>query len=118
MMGRVFAQCKESPSPLIRIGDRYYKYYRGMASSGARARRFAIDRYGTRIKNVEEGVEGLVPYRGTLRDVVREFVGGIQASMSYIGVSNVREARELGKLLLVTSLGKSEIDPHYVILNP
>jgi len=117
MMGRVFAQCKESPSPLIRIGDRYYKYYRGMASSGARARRFAIDRYGTRIKNVEEGVEGLVPYRGTLRDVVKEFVGGTQASMSYIGVSNVKEARELGKLLLVTSLGKSEIDPHHVIFN-
>jgi IMP dehydrogenase len=88
-----------------------------MASAGARARRFAVDRYGTRMKSIEEGVEGLVPYRGSLRDIVKEFIGGVQASMNYIGASSIPEAREKGRLLMITGLGSSEVDPHDVVLS-
>lgn len=117
MMGRVFAQTLESPSPVIRVGDRLYKYYRGMASAGARERRFAIDRYAPKVKNVEEGVEGLVPYRGTLAEVVRDFVGGIQAALGYIGASNIAEARVKGRLLMLTENGRREVEPHDILLN-
>ncbi len=116
MMGRFFAQSDESPSPIIRIGDRKYKYYRGMASEGARARRFAVDRYGPKVKNVEEGVEGLVPYRGPLADLVREFIGGIQASLGYIGARNIQEAWVKGRVAILTQLGRGEVEPHDIYL--
>ncbi len=112
MAGRLFAQCDESPSPIVRIGMRRYKFYRGMASEGARRRRFAIDRYGVKVKDIEEGVEGLVPYKGPVSEVVREFVAGIQASLGYIGARSIKEAWEKGRIALITSLGKSEIEPH------
>ncbi|WP_048062775.1 IMP dehydrogenase [Caldivirga maquilingensis] len=117
MMGRVFAQATESPSPIIRVGNRLYKYYRGMASEGARARRFAMDRYAPKVKNIEEGVEGLVPYRGDLANIVREFVGGIQAALGYIGASNTAEARVKGRFMIVTESGRGEVEPHDLVLN-
>ncbi len=112
MMGRAFAQALESPSPIIKVGSHKYKYYRGMGSEGAREARFSLDRYGLKAKNVAEGVEGLVPYRGTVRDIVNYFVGGMQAAMGYIGAMNIREAWEKGAFSLVTSLGWSEVAPH------
>jgi IMP dehydrogenase len=112
MMGRTFAQALESPSPVIKIGNKKYKYYRGMGSEGAREARFSVDRYGLKSKNVAEGIEGLVPYRGTVRDIINYFVGGMQAAMGYIGAMNIHEAWEKGSFNLVTSLGWTEVAPH------
>ncbi len=116
MLGRVLAQAHESPSPVITIGERKYKYYRGMASAGARQRRFAIDRYSRKVKDIHEGVEGLVPYAGPLENIVKEFVSGIQAAMGYIGARSIQECWTKAKLAPVTVLGRKEIEPHSIRL--
>ncbi len=116
MLGRVLAQAHESPSPIIAVGEKKYKYYRGMASPGARQRRYAIDRYSRKVKDIYEGVEGLVPYAGPLENIVKEFVSGIQAAMGYIGARNIPECWEKAKLALVTVLGRKEIEPHSIRL--
>jgi len=117
MLGRVLAATDESPSPIITIGNKKYKYYRGMASEGARQRRFAVDRYGRKVKDIAEGVEGLVPYRGPLEQVLREFISAIQAAMGYIGAKNIPECWTKAKLRLVTPVGKKEIEPHSILLD-
>ncbi len=116
MLGRVLAQAHESPSPIIAVGERKYKYYRGMASPGARQRRYATDRYSRKVKDIYEGVEGLVPYAGPLDNIVKEFVSGIQAAMGYIGARNIPECWEKARLALVTVLGRKEIEPHSIRL--
>ncbi|NPA22978.1 MAG: IMP dehydrogenase [Crenarchaeota archaeon] len=116
MLGRVLAQAYESPSPVISIGDRKYKYYRGMASEGARTRRYAVDRYSRKVKDISEGVEGLVPYRGPLETIVKEFVSGIQAAMGYIGVRNIQECWRKARLMRVSSIGRGEVEPHSIFL--
>jgi len=65
---------------------------------------------------MSEGVEGLVPYRGTLEQIVKEFVSGTQASMGYIGARSIPECWEKAKLGLVTSLGRREVEPHSIYL--
>lgn len=115
MVGRLLAGTEEAPAPKITIGGRVYKPYRGMASRGAMERRFAADRYGKRVKVIEEGVEGLVPYRGSAVEVLLEFVGGLQAALGYAGASSIREAWR-ASLARITPLGSREIRPHDVIL--
>ena len=115
MVGRLLAGTEEAPAPKITIGGRVYKPYRGMASRGAMERRFAADRYGKRVKVIEEGVEGLVPYRGSAVEVLLEFVGGLQAALGYAGASSIREAWR-ASLVRITPLGSREIRPHDVIL--
>lgn len=116
MLGRVLAQAYESPSPVISIGDRKYKYYRGMASEGARKRRFAVDRYSRKVKDIAEGVEGLVPYRGPVETIVKEFVSGIQAAMGYIGARSIQECWRKARLAKISPIGRSEIEPHNILL--
>jgi len=115
MTGRLLAGTEEAPAPKISVGGKLYKPYRGMASRGAMERRFSVDRYTRRAKLVEEGVEGLVPYRGSVVEVLLEFVGGLQAALGYAGVSSVREAWN-ASLARVTPQGVSEVRPHDVML--
>ena len=78
MMGNVFAGCRESPGRLVAMEGRYYKEYYGMGSERARKKRYAQDRYSQPSKSVNEGVEGWVPYRGPVKDILGEFTGGLQ----------------------------------------
>ncbi len=94
MLGYVFAGTDEACAPLIAIGGRLYKPYRGMASRGAMARRYALDRYARISKRIAEGIEGLVPYRGPVSKVLREFVEGIKAGLGYAGASSIKELWE------------------------
>ncbi|MDT7867883.1 MAG: IMP dehydrogenase, partial [Acidianus sp.] len=94
MLGYLLAGTDEASAPLIRIGDRAYKPYRGMASRGAMERRFAVDRYTRASKRVAEGVEGVVEYRGSVMSVLADLAEGIRAGLGYAGASNIRELWE------------------------
>ncbi len=116
MGGRIFAGTEEAPAPKVRVGGRIYKPYRGMASRGAMEARYAADRYSKPSKAIEEGVEGLVPYRGSALAVVAEFAGGLQAALGYAGAASLAEAWEKGRLARVTPTGSREIKPHDIVL--
>ncbi len=116
MMGNVFAGCRESPGRLVALQGRYYKEYYGMGSAAARKKRYAQDRYSQPSKTIDEGVEGWVPYRGTVADIVSEFVGGLQAAMGYVGAENIPQMWEKARLALVTERGAEELRPHDILL--
>ncbi len=112
MMGNVFAGCTESPGRLVAMEGRYYKEYYGMGSAKAREKRFVQDRYSKPSKSINEGVEGWVPYRGPVNDILGEFTGGLRAAMGYVGATNIPEVWEKARLALVTEHGASEAAPH------
>jgi IMP dehydrogenase len=116
MMGSLFAGLDESPGETIIHGGRRYKAYRGMGSMGAMIAG-SSDRYGQagvkdRGKLVPEGVEGRVPYRGTLGDFVYQLVGGLRAGMGYCGTKNVEELRKNAKFCRVSAASMAESHPH------
>jgi len=116
MMGNIFAGTRESPGRLIAIEGKYYKEYYGMGSARARSKRMVLDRYSLPSKDIEEGVEGWVPYRGTVQDVVRELVAGLQASMGYVGARNIREMWSKAKFARLLPQGIQEIHPHNIYM--
>ena len=116
MLGSLFAGLKESPGQLVIYKGRQFKEYRGMGSLGAMVKGSA-ERYGQkstagREKLVPEGVEGRVPYRGTLSDFVYQLVGGLRAGMGYCGARNIEELREKTRFMHVTSASVTESHPH------
>jgi IMP dehydrogenase len=115
MMGNVFAGCRESPGRLVAMEGRYYKEYYGMGSTRARKKRFAQDRYSQPSKDVSEGVEGWVPYRGPVEDILSEFTGGLKAAMGYVGASTIPEIWQKAKLALITESGAKEAAPHDIM---
>jgi IMP dehydrogenase len=116
MMGNVFAGCTESPGRLIALEGRYYKEYYGMGSAAARKKRYALDRYSQPSKTITEGVEGWVPYRGPVSEIVAEFVGGLEAAMGYVGARTIPEMWARARLALVTERGAEELKPHDILL--
>jgi len=113
MSGRLFAGTEEAPGPKVRVGSRVYKQYRGMGSRGAIERRYALDRYSKPSKAIEEGVEGLVPYRGSVVGVLAEIVAGLKAALGYAGASSIESAWR-ARLARITSAGLKEARPHDV----
>jgi len=103
MAGYLLAGTDEAAAPLLRIGGRLYKPYRGMASRGALERRHAADRYSRVTKNVEEGIEGLVPYRGPVRGVVEGFAEGLRAALGYAGAASIPELWLKARFARITS---------------
>jgi IMP dehydrogenase len=115
MMGNVFAGCSESPGRLVALEGRYYKEYYGMGSPRARKKLFVQDRYLRPSKTISEGVEGWVPYRGPVSDIIGEFVGGLKAAMGYVGAKTITEMWEKARLALITEKGSQEIAPHDIL---
>jgi IMP dehydrogenase len=117
MIGSLFAGTEESPGETILYQGRTFKSYRGMGSMGAMPQG-SSDRYGqdSSGKLVPEGIEGRVPYKGMLADLVYQLVGGLRAGMGYCGCSNIAELRERAKFLRVTSAGLRESHVHDVII--
>jgi IMP dehydrogenase len=116
MIGSLFAGLKESPGQLVIYKGRQFKEYRGMGSLGAMVKGSA-ERYGqsslTHVsKLVPEGVEGRVPYRGTLGDFVYQLVGGLRAGMGYCGARNIGELRKTSRFVRIRSASVSESHPH------
>ena len=115
MLGRFLAGTLESPGPVVSVGGRRYKPYRGMASRGAMERRFASDRYSKPSKVLEEGVEGLVEYSGSVVSRLGEMALGLQAALGYSGSPNIMEAWKR-RLARVTPQGRGEVKPHDILL--
>ncbi|MCJ7692589.1 MAG: IMP dehydrogenase, partial [Sedimentisphaerales bacterium] len=116
MVGSLFAGLKESPGQLVIYHGRQFKEYRGMGSLGAMVKGSA-ERYGQKSstekdKLVPEGVEGRVPYRGTLGDFVYQLVGGLRAGMGYCGARNIEELKNNGKFVRISAASISESHPH------
>jgi len=120
MLGNLLAGTKEAPGRLITIKGRKYKQYRGMGSLGAMAGGECSDRYFQgeigRTKFVPEGVEGAIPYRGTVADTIYQLIGGLRSSMGYCGANNVKEMQEKSRFIRVTPSGMTESHPHDIMI--
>lgn len=120
MIGSLFAGTEEAPGEVILFQGRSFKTYRGMGSIGAMREgsrdRYAQDLVETDSKLVPEGIEGRVPYKGTLADMVTQLVGGLRSGMGYTGCRNITEFQEKTRFLRITSAGLKESHVHDVII--
>ena len=121
MLGSLLAGCEESPGDLVFVNGKQYKHYRGMGSLGAMASRgrvsYSKDRYFqadvlSDEKIVPEGIEGQVPFRGPLRFVAHQLVGGLHQSMFYVGARTIGELQDRGQFIRITPAGLKESHPH------
>jgi IMP dehydrogenase len=117
MIGGLFAGTEEAPGDVELFQGRSYKSYRGMGSLGA-MELGSKDRYfqdaSDADKLVPEGIEGRVPYRGLLRNIVHQLAGGIRASMGYVGCADIEQMRTRPKFVRVTNAGTRESHVHDV----
>lgn len=115
MVGNLLAGTEESPGEKIIYQGRSYKIYRGMGSLGAMAQG-SKDRYfqENMDKLVPEGIEGRIPYKGSVADTVFQLVGGLRAGMGYCGVKNIAEMITNTRFIRITSAGLKESHPHDV----
>jgi len=116
MIGSLFAGTDESPGELILYQGRTFKSYRGMGSLGAMVG--SADRYGqdSSGKLVPEGIEGRVPSKGPLAELVYQLVGGLKAGMGYCGCATIRELQEKARFIRITPAGLRESHVHDVII--
>jgi len=121
MFGSLLAGTEESPGDVVMSQGERYKEYRGMGSIGAmKARGFSKDRYFQGdVEDVErmvpEGIEGRVPYKGPMRNVLYQLVGGLRQSMGYCGAATVREMHD-ARFVRITAAGLRESHPHDVTI--
>ncbi len=118
MLGSMLAGTDFSPGEMILYEGRRYKAYRGMGSLGA-MQGHGADRYGSgqsseRNKLVPEGIEGQIPYKGMLKDVIYQMMGGLRSGMGYVGAANLQELREKARFVRITNAGLLESHPHSV----
>ena len=121
MIGNLFAGTEESPGEKIYLGGRSFKVYRGMGSlsamqHGSKDRYFQEGEKDLR-KLVPEGIEGRVPYRGKLSEVVYQMVGGLRAAMGYCGTKNIEELKKKGQFVKITGAGLTESHPHDIVIS-
>ena len=120
MIGSMFAGLEESPGEKVLYEGRRYKMYRGMGSLSA-MREGSKDRYFQDVEDdikklVPEGIEGMVPYRGKLEEIVYQLIGGLRAAMGYCGVSTIAELRSRTEFIQITTAGLKESHPHDVFI--
>lgn len=117
MLGSIFAGCDEAPGDKVVFGEKVYKAYRGMGSLGA-MNTGSSDRYfqnGSK-KFVPEGIEGVVPYKGEVNEIIYQLIGGIKSGMGYLGAKNIHELYSNSRFVIQTSSGIRESHPHDVSL--
>jgi IMP dehydrogenase len=120
MIGSLFAGTEESPGETILFQGRSYKVYRGMGSLEA-MKMGSMDRYyhddiESSLKVVPEGIEGRVPFRGSLSASISQLIGGLKVGMGYVGCRTIKELREKTKFIRITSAGLRESHVHDVII--
>jgi IMP dehydrogenase len=120
MVGNLFAGTDESPGELVLYQGRSYKVYRGMGSleamkEGSRDRYFQAEGE-SETKLVPEGIEGRVPYRGSLSLCIQQLIGGLKAGMGYLGAKNIPEIRQKAEFIRITPSGLKESHVHDVII--
>ena len=117
MLGSIFAGMDESPGEFILYEGRQYKSYRGMGSLGAMKkgsgdRYFQDDLESTKL--VPEGIEGMVPYRGSVQMTIHQLMGGLRSSMGYCGAKNIKTFHDKAEFVEITTAGAKESHPHEV----
>jgi IMP dehydrogenase len=116
MIGSLFAGTDEAPGEVILYQGRSYKSYRGMGSVGAMARgsadRYFQDEVSDSLKFVPEGVEGRVPYKGPVANVVHQLIGGLRAAMGYTGNPNMAQMQRNASFVRITNAGLRESHVH------
>jgi len=119
MIGGLFAGTEESPGEMVLFQGRTYKVYRGMGSLGA-MERGGRDRYAQKDRPVQklvpEGIEGRVPYRGTMSGVVYQLVGGLRSGMGYCGCRTIADMQKKARFMQLTQAGLRESHVHDVII--
>ena len=118
MLGSLLAGTKEAPGEVIKIGDKLFKEYRGMGSVKS-MKKGGAERYGQKKetdekKLIAEGVEGLVPYKGNLEDLLYQFAGSLRSSLYYIGAKNLKEFFEKAQFIKISRAGLLESHPHSI----
>ena len=120
MIGSIFAGTEESPGERVLYQGRSYKTYRGMGSlgamSGGKGDRYFQDGEQQTSKLVPEGVEGRIPYKGSLADVAYQLVGGVRAGMGYCGCGTLAALRRDSRFIRITNAGLRESHVHDVIV--
>ncbi|MFZ1383200.1 MAG: IMP dehydrogenase [Scrofimicrobium sp.] len=125
MLGSLFAGSDESPGDVVFSGGKQFKQYRGMGAMAAMSSRgrksYSKDRYfqadvDSDEKLVPEGIEGQVPYAGTVADIVYQLVGGLHQSMFYAGANTLDDLKQNGRLIRITPAGLRESHPHDVVI--
>jgi IMP dehydrogenase len=120
MLGSMLAGTDEAPGDVVVSHGERFKEYRGMGSLGAmKARGFSKDRYfqgdvEDSEKLVPEGIEGRVPYKGPIRNVLQQLVGGVRQAMGYCGASTIDEMKTGTRFVRITAAGLRESHPHHV----
>lgn len=117
MLGSLFAGTEESPGEIVMFQGRSFKSYRGMGSEGA-MKAGSGDRYfqNDTKKFVPEGVEGRVPYRGHIKDIIYQLVGGLRSGMGYCGTATIKDLQDNGKFVRITNASLQESHPHDVTI--
>lgn len=117
MLGSLFAGTEESPGEIVMYQGRSFKTYRGMGSTGA-MKAGSGDRYfqNDTKKFVPEGVEGRVPYRGHLKDIIYQLVGGLKSGMGYCGTKDIEALKADGMFIRITGAGLKESHPHDITI--
>jgi IMP dehydrogenase len=119
MLGSMLAGLDEAPGEVMLYEGRRFKEYRGMGSLGA-MKGYGVDRYASGQsgggKLVPEGIEGRVPYKGSLGEYVYQLVGGLRSGMGYAGAASLEDLRTRTRLTRITNAGLVESHPHDVIV--
>lgn len=125
MVGSLLAGTHEAPGDVVIMNGRKYKQYRGMGSLGAMTggSGAGTDRYFQEVKGpmkhaklVPEGVEGVVPHKGKVGEILFQLIGGLKASMGYSGAINIEEMQKRAKFVRITSSGMTESHPHDLLI--
>ncbi len=125
MLGSLLAGTHETPGEIVIMNGRKYKQYRGMGSLGAMTAGSGAgtDRYFQEIKGpmkhaklVPEGVEGVVPYKGKVSEILFQLIGGLKSSMGYSGALNIKQMQERAKFIKITASGVTESHPHDLMI--
>ena len=120
MLGSLFAGTEEAPGKVELFQGRSFKTYRGMGSIGAMAERDDANRYLQEDvetdKLVPEGIEGRVPYKGLVINVINQLVGGVRQSMGYIGCKNIKDMQNNSQFVEITNAGMAESHVHDVMI--
>jgi IMP dehydrogenase len=120
MIGSLFAGTDEAPGEVVLYQGRSYKVYRGMGSLGAMSAGSADRYFQAEVeetgKLVPEGIEGRIPYRGSLTSNIHQLVGGLRSGMGYVGAPNLQQLRERARFVRISSAGLQESHVHDVII--
>ena len=118
MIGSLFSGTMESPGKIIKYKGKLYKNFRGMGSVGAMAvgsaDRYYQKRYKDVSKYVPEGVEGMVKFKGTVKKIIYNLVGGLKSSMGYLGAKTIIDLQKKGEFIKITKAGFYESMVHNV----